>query len=138
THRLDQVVVINVASTEPPFPLDDAHGSLEKLLPALERRPNVLPASSLYAWAALDLGWPYINFTPSLGATFPAALQLAQTRKAVCGGQDGKTGENLLESVLAPVFGPRNLPIPSRGRPNIFGNMDCRVPPVPDTTPSAT
>src|SRR5205823_5370238 len=31
THRLDQVVVLNVASTEPPFPLRDFHQSLERL-----------------------------------------------------------------------------------------------------------
>src|SRR5207253_642736 len=83
----------------------------EKLLAALERRPNLLPASALYAWATLDLGWPYINFTPSLGATFPAALELAQTRKTVCGGQDGKTGETLLKTVLAPMFAQRNFHI---------------------------
>src|SRR5262249_16460753 len=76
SRQLDQVVVINVASTEPPFPLEEVHTSAERLLAALDKRPNLLPASSLYAWAALDLGWPYVNFTPSLGASFPAALEL--------------------------------------------------------------
>jgi myo-inositol-1-phosphate synthase len=124
TQQLDQVVVINVASTEPPFVLDDAHQSLAKFLPALEKRPTLLPASSLYAWAALDLGWPYINFTPSLGATFPAAVELAQERGTVCGGQDGKTGETLLKAVLAPMFAHRNLKILSWVGHNIFGNRD--------------
>ena len=53
------------------------------LLPrARTSAPPVLPASSLYAWAALDLGLPYVNFTPSLGASFPAAEELAQSRAA--------------------------------------------------------
>lgn len=127
SHRLDQVVVINVASTEPPWPLDEIPEQPEKVPSALERRPNLLPASSLYAWATLDLGWPYINFTPSLGATFPAALELAQARKAVCGGQDGKTGETLLKAVLAPMFALRNVRILSWVGHNIFGNRDGQV-----------
>jgi len=126
-NHLEQVVVINVASTEPPFELDDAHAGLKKMLAALEKQPSLLPASALYAWAALDLGWPYINFTPSLGASFPAALELAQERKAVTGGKDGKTGETLLKSVLAPMFAHRNLRILSWVGHNIFGNRDGLV-----------
>ena len=80
-NKLDQVVVINVSSTEPPFETGEAHQSLERLTSTLDRDPPQVPASSLYAWAALDLGLPYINFTPSLGATFPALEELAIARK---------------------------------------------------------
>jgi myo-inositol-1-phosphate synthase len=127
THLLDQVVVVNVASTEPPFELTEAHSSLERLLPLLDRRQPLLPASSLYAWATLDLGWPYINFTPSLGASFPAIEELAHRRRAVYGGKDGKTGETLLKTVLAPMFAHRNLRILSWVGHNIFGNRDGLV-----------
>ena len=124
-NRLDQVVVINVASTEPPFELDDRHSSLAKLEAALsENRSPVLPASSLYAYAALDLGFPYVNFTPSLGAGVPALEELAVKRKATVCGKDGKTGETMLKSVLAPMFSSRNLRILSWVGHNIFGNRD--------------
>ncbi len=124
-HHLEQVVVVNVASTEPPFALSDLHASPERLANALERRGQpVLPASSLYAWAALDLGWPYVNFTPSLGACMPALQELAQQRKAPYGGKDGKTGETLLKTVLAPMFALRNLRVLSWVGHNIFGNRD--------------
>jgi myo-inositol-1-phosphate synthase len=126
-HALDQVVVVNVASTEPPAVLGEAHGSVAKLRAALDSKQSVLPASGLYAWAALDLGWPYINFTPSLGASFPAAEQLALERKAVFGGKDAKTGETLLKTVLAPMFAHRNLKILSWVGHNIFGNRDGQV-----------
>jgi myo-inositol-1-phosphate synthase len=126
-HQLDQVVVINIASTEPPVAVDDLLTDITRLRPALESRQTALPASALYAWAALDLGWPYINFTPSLGASFPAAEQLAQQRKAVFGGKDGKTGETLLKTVLAPMFAQRNLKILSWVGHNIFGNRDGQV-----------
>jgi myo-inositol-1-phosphate synthase len=122
---LAQVVVINVASTEPPFDLGRAHANLAELDAALEANAGpVLPASSLYAYAALDLGMPYVNFTPSLGADPPALLELAVKRKATVCGKDGKTGETMLKSVLAPMFADRNLQIMSWVGHNIFGNRD--------------
>jgi myo-inositol-1-phosphate synthase len=128
TRQLDQVVVINVASTEPPFELSEVHDSLDRLLAPQEcRNQAALPASSLYAWAAIDLGLPYINFTPSLGASFPAIQELAQQRRSAIGGKDGKTGETLLKTVLAPMFAARNLRILSWVGHNIFGNRDGLV-----------
>jgi len=127
-HRLDQVVVVNVASTEPPFELRDIHQSLERLTAPRECRNHaVLPASSLYAWSAIDLGWPYINFTPSLGASFPAIQEMAEQRGAVYGGKDGKTGETLLKTVLAPMFALRNWRVLSWVGHNILGNGDGRA-----------
>src|SRR5206468_7059294 len=82
---------------------------------------------SLYAWAAINLGFPFVNFAPSLGASFPAALELAQKRKAPISGQDGKTGETMMKSVLAPMFAQRNLRILSWVGHNIFGNRDGLV-----------
>jgi myo-inositol-1-phosphate synthase len=126
-HGLDQVVVLNVSSTEAPFELTEEHQSLERLSAALERRQTPLPASSLYAWAALELGWPYINFTPSLGASCPALEELGKSRQAVFGGKDGKTGETLLKTVLAPMFALRNWQVLSWVGHNIFGNRDGQV-----------
>src|SRR6185369_7704145 len=68
-HKLDQVVVANVASTEPPVTPDERYASADKFRAALETKGGPIPASALYAWAAVDLGLPYINFTPSLGAS---------------------------------------------------------------------
>jgi myo-inositol-1-phosphate synthase len=128
-HRLDQVVVVNVASTEPPFELKEAHQSLDRLMNTKECQDGdrILPASSLYAWAAIDLGLPYVNFTPSLGASFPAIQELAIEKKSPIGGKDGKTGETLLKSVLAPMFALRNWRILSWVGHNIFGNRDGLV-----------
>jgi myo-inositol-1-phosphate synthase len=128
-HGLDQMLVVNVASTEPPFPanqLPNQWRQLQSTLGGSQSEP-LLPSSSLYALAAIDLGLPYVNFTPSLGASFPAALELAQERQTVVAGQDGKTGETLLKSVLAPMFAHRNLRILSWVGHNIFGNRDAVV-----------
>jgi myo-inositol-1-phosphate synthase len=119
---------VNVASTEPvvaPANLPDRWAELSKLIDKPRRCP--LPASSLYAIAALDLGCSYINFTPSLGSASPAIDELARERGTRHMGHDGKTGETLLKSILAPMFAKRNLQVMSWVGHNIFGNMDAKV-----------
>jgi myo-inositol-1-phosphate synthase len=123
-NRLQHVVVVNVASTEPPIDaagLPPSWSAMEKLLAA---RSCKLPASSLYAIAAIEAGCSYINFTPSLGSTLPAIDELVRLRGSRHYGCDGKTGETLLKSVLAPMFARRNLQVMSWVGHNIFGNMD--------------
>ncbi|MEI7685274.1 MAG: inositol-3-phosphate synthase [Planctomycetota bacterium] len=125
-NKIDQVIVVNASSTEPPFKLDDRHSTVAKFQAALDQ-PDLIPASSQYAWAALDLGIPYVNFTPSLGSSFPAALELCELKKTCTTGKDGKTGETLMKTVLAPMFKHRNLEILSWVGHNIFGNRDGLV-----------
>jgi myo-inositol-1-phosphate synthase len=125
--RLEHVVVVNVASTEPPpaLPIPRDFSEVEPLLDDAARCP--LPASSLYFLAAARAGASYVNFTPSTGAT-PACLQeVARARGIAHAGCDGKTGETLLKSVLAPMFAARNLEVMSWVGHNIFGNMDGKV-----------
>jgi myo-inositol-1-phosphate synthase len=136
-HRLDQVVVLNVASTEPPFPLRNEHQSLEALKATFDRADkSMLPSSSLYAYAALDLGLPYVNFTPSLGSSLPALQELARVRKVPHGGKDGKTGETLLKAVLAPMFAARSLHVMSWIGHNILGGGDGRTLSSPENKES--
>ncbi len=127
-NKLDHVVVVNVSSTEPTIDtsaLPERWKELSALLDKPAKCP--LPASSLYAIATFELGYSFLNFTPSLGAS-PAAIQeLALERKARHMGYDGKTGETLLKSVLAPMFAKRNLEVMSWVGHNIFGNMDGKV-----------
>jgi myo-inositol-1-phosphate synthase len=134
--KLDQLVVVNAASTEPPFDLGDEQKSLERLLPALDRPSAVLPTSSIYAFAALDAGFPYVNLTPSTGAALPALDELARKRGVPHAGQDLKTGETLLKSVLAPLFARRNLRVLSWVGHNILGNRDGLVLNDPDNKAS--
>jgi myo-inositol-1-phosphate synthase len=126
-HRLDEVIVVNIASTERVFPNHPSHATLAELKTALARGENVLPASSLYAYAALDSGFPYVNFTPSLGASIPAMKELALAKKTVHCGQDAKTGETLLKTVLAPMFAARHLKVLSWVGHNILGAGDGYV-----------
>jgi myo-inositol-1-phosphate synthase len=121
------VVVVNLASTEPPAarPIPTVFRELEPLLDDPAGCP--LPASSLYALAAIGAGASYVNFTPSTGATPEAIRSFALDHKTAHAGCDGKTGETLLKSVLAPMFAARNLDVMSWVGHNIFGNMDGKV-----------
>ena len=122
------VIVVNVASTEPPSDISKLPDRWNELSQQIDDKSyRSLPASSLYAIAALDLGMPYINFTPSLGAAPVAIQELAALRQTCHAGQDGKTGETLLKSVLAPMFAARNLEVLSWVGHNIFGNLDGLV-----------
>ena len=101
-----RTVVVNVASTEP------APG------------PNQWPASSLYAAAALRAGCSYVNFTPSTGLRHPQLLAAAQASGLPHTGRDGKTGQTLLRSVLAPMFQQRALHVRAWSGTNLLGGGD--------------
>lgn len=103
---VDRTVVVNVASTEP------------------APTGGGLPASSLYAAAALRAGCPYVNFTPSTGLHHPALAALAESSGVPYAGRDGKTGQTLLRSVLGPMFAQRALAVRAWSGTNLLGGGD--------------
>jgi len=123
-HGLDRVTVVNVASTEPAAQPHPAHASLGALTAALAAPGRVLPPSALYAYAAFTAGCSYVDFTPSTGARLPALAEFAAERDLPYAGHDGKTGETLLKSVLAPMFAMRNLAVRSWSGVNLLGGGD--------------
>jgi myo-inositol-1-phosphate synthase len=134
---LDEVIVVNLASTEPSLDLGESHRELAAFEAALDRNEaGQVRASTLYAYAAIQSGCPYINFTPSTGALFPAMIELAERKGVPVMGNDGKTGETLVKSALAPMFMCRNLEIMSWEGFNILGNMDGHVLEHPDNKES--
>jgi myo-inositol-1-phosphate synthase len=123
-HGLDRVVVVDVATTEPAAAAHPAHADLPALRRALALPGPVLPPSALAAYAAFTAGCPFVDFTPSTGARLPALHQLARERGVPYAGNDGKTGETLLKSVLAPMFAMRNLRVRSWSGLNLLGGGD--------------
>ncbi|MGV9237526.1 inositol-3-phosphate synthase [Streptomyces nigra] len=108
-HGLERTVVVNVASTEP----------------ASEGRADTpLPASTLYALAALRAGCPYVNFTPSEGMHHPVAAREAERSGLPYAGRDGKTGQTLLRAVLGPMFAQRALTVRAWSGTNLLGGGD--------------
>ena len=127
-HDLDRVVVVDVASTEPPVPEQlPADGPLvdpAALQAALARGESPLPASSVYVLAAYRAGCPVVSFTPSPGPRLPVLVTLAERAGLPWAGSDGKTGETLLKSVLAPMFTTRALRVNAWASYNMLGGGD--------------
>ena len=130
---LERVVVIDVASSEPmpgPAPEFEDPDLFEAALQEPGRR--LLPPSSVGAYAAVLAGTPYICFTPSTALRIPALQQLAVKRGIPTAGQDGKTGQTWLRSVLAPAFSARGLRISSWAGTNLLGGGDGATLADPD------
>ncbi|PXY24441.1 inositol-3-phosphate synthase [Prauserella flavalba] len=122
---LARVVVVNVSSTEPVFPALPEHGTLAALEAAMAvPGRTVLPPSSVAAYAALRAGCPFVDFTPSTGIRLPALEELAAAQRLPYAGSDGKTGETLVRSTLAPMFAARALHVRSWSGTNLLGGGD--------------
>ncbi len=137
-HHLDRVVVVDVSSTEPPAAEASELASLAELERALDAGESPLPPSSLYAYAAFRAGCPVVAFTPSPGPRLPALEELAATAELPWAGSDGKTGETLLKSVLAPMFAMRALRVRSWSSYNLLGGGDGRTLADPANAASKT
>lgn len=127
-HRLARCVCVNLTSTEPKLTLTRAHKSLaafEQTLDANDTR--AVRPSTLYAYAAASLGLPFIHFTPANAALVPAVIDLLIRNGAPFMGMDGKTGETLVKSSLAPMFKYRNLRVLSWQGYNMLGDRDGAV-----------
>lgn len=123
----EKAVVINVASTEPLCDPALFSWSVEQFEQAVEEDDPRLPASALYAYAALRAGHPFVNFTPSIGAGLPALVDYARQHGIPLAGRDGKTGETLVKTALAPMFAVRALTVEGWYGTNILGNTDGQV-----------
>ncbi|WP_436346074.1 inositol-3-phosphate synthase [Natronorubrum sp. FCH18a] len=126
-HDLERLVVVNVASTEPELPDPTAYETRDELEGALDADDRDLPASVLYAYAAITDGHPFVNFTPSTGNALGGVRELAAEENVPHMGRDAKTGETLVKSALAPMFAGRNLDVLAWEGHNILGNQDGLV-----------
>jgi myo-inositol-1-phosphate synthase len=121
----DEAVVINLASTEKLADEgNEIFNSIEGFEKALdENSPEISPAI-LYAYAAVAERIPYGNFTPSVSADIPALVEFAEKQNVPVAGKDGKTGQTMIKTVLAPALKTRALKVEGWYSTNILGNRD--------------
>ena len=124
-----ETVAINVSSTEPTLQFDgEFHSTLKGFERAIEEdRKDKVSASMLYAYVSLKNGIPFANFTPSVASSLPALKELAEKVGVPHAGNDGKTGETLVKTTLAPMFAYRNLKVLGWMGYNILGDLDGKV-----------
>lgn len=123
--QLDGLVMINLASTERGVdPSHPTYATPEVFVEALDGDAAEIGPAMLYAYAALMERVPYANFTPSVAADIPALIELAQRQGVPTTGKDGKTGQTMLKTVIAPALRARALRVDGWYSANILGNRD--------------
>jgi myo-inositol-1-phosphate synthase len=126
--RLDSVVVVNLGSTErAPDPASACLTRLDAFEEGLDRNDPDISAGMLYAYAAAGSGRPFVNFTPSQAADLAPIEALARAHGAPLAGKDGKTGQTLVKTALAPALRDRALRVEGWYSTNLLGNLDGYV-----------
>ena len=127
THGCDRLVMIWVGSTEVYMKEAPVHQSLAAFERGLEQSDEAIPSSMIYAYAALREGLPFANAAPNLTADVPAMLELAARMKSPLAGNDMKTGQTLIKTIIAPGLKARLLGVKGWYSTNILGNRDGEV-----------
>jgi myo-inositol-1-phosphate synthase len=130
---VDRCVLLWCGSTEAYMPISPAHDSLAAFEAALRASDHtVISPSMIYAYAAIALGVPFVNATPSRSVDVPALIELAAKKGAPLSGKDLKTGQTLIKTILAPGFRDRMLGLKGWFSTNILGNGDGETLDDPD------
>jgi myo-inositol-1-phosphate synthase len=127
THGCDRMVMIWVGSTEVYMKETAAHATIASFERALEQSDDSIPSSMIYAYAALREGLPFANAAPNLTADVPAMQELAARMKSPLAGNDMKTGQTLIKTIIAPGLKARLLGVKGWYSTNILGNRDGEV-----------
>lgn len=131
-NNVSKVIIVNLASTAKPITLSPVHMSLEAFEEGIQRNDRAITSGMIYAYAAIKQGCHLINFTPSIMFDIPALLELAHQEKAALVGKDGKTGQTLYKTVIAPMLKQRGLKLTGWYSTNILGNQDGKILNDPD------
>jgi myo-inositol-1-phosphate synthase len=118
------VIIVDVLPASETPVASEVHSDLDAFEQALLDDDPAITPSMTYAWLALSNGIPYLNFTSNVSAELPALCALARrTRTPFCG-KDGKTGQTLLKTALAPMLALRGLRVRGWISANYLGNAD--------------
>lgn len=120
-------VVVNLSSTEPRKENLEFINTIELFEDAINKNNPDISSGMIYAYASIKAHAPFINFTPSATVDIPALKQLAERERVAIAGNDGKTGQTLYKTVIAPMLKWRNLKLLGWYSTNILGNNDGRV-----------
>ena len=122
-----RLVMAWAASTEVYLEADPVHNTLESFEQGLRDNHPAIAPSMIYAYAALQMGIPFINGAPNLNLEIPAFRKLAEEKKVPIGGKDFKTGQTLMKTIIAPGLKARMIGIHGWFSTNILGNRDGEV-----------
>jgi myo-inositol-1-phosphate synthase len=123
-HGLDKVVVLWTANTERfsevVVGMNDTYANL---MAAIERDEAELSPSTLFAMACILEGVPFINGSPQ-NTFVPGCMEAAITHKSLIAGDDFKSGQTKMKSVLVDFLVGAGLKPRSIVSYNHLGNND--------------
>jgi myo-inositol-1-phosphate synthase len=123
-NKLDKVIVIWSANTERFSEVKPGvHDTKENLLAAIKNGESEIAPSVLYAVAAIQEGCTYINGAPQ-NTVLPAIVDLARQHKVFVGGDDFKSGQTKLKSVLVEFLVGAGIKPECIASYNHLGNND--------------
>ena len=131
-YNLDKAIVVYLASPLKQVELKDIHRDLPKFRKAILDNDASISSAMLYAFAAIETGCPFVDFTPNVTLKVPALLQLAEEKNVPLAGRDGNTGQTLIKTVIVQMFKIRNLKLNGWYSTNILGNNDGLVLSMPE------
>jgi myo-inositol-1-phosphate synthase len=105
-HQVDRLVCLWCGSTERYLEPASANETLAEFEAALLKSDhNLIAPSMIYAYAAISLGIPFVNATPSRTVEIPALVELARLHDTPVAGKDLKTGQTLIRRFWLPDSG---------------------------------
>jgi myo-inositol-1-phosphate synthase len=123
-NELDQVIVLWSANTERYAEVTPGiHDTPANLLQAIaDGHPEISP-STLFAVAAIEEGFPYVNGSPQ-NTFVPGVIQYAIEKKAIIMGDDFKTGQTKFKTVVVDFLVSSGLKCTAVASYNHLGNND--------------
>jgi myo-inositol-1-phosphate synthase len=100
THGLDKIIVLWTANTERfSTILDGVNDTADNLLNAVKTSHEEVSPSTVFAMASILEGAPFINGSPQ-NTFVPGCIELAERHRVYIGGDDFKSGQTKVKSVL--------------------------------------
>ena len=123
-NNLDQVIVFWTANTERYSEIiPGVNDTAEAILASIEHSHDEVSPSTIFAVASILEGAPFINGAPQ-NTFVPGVIELAEQHKSFIGGDDLKSGQTKLKSVLAEFLVNAGIKPLSIASYNHLGNND--------------
>ncbi|KAI5957267.1 INO1 [Candida jiufengensis] len=124
TNKLDKVIVLWTANTERYADvLPKVNDTADNLIASIKSNHEEIAPSTIFAVASILEGVPYINGSPQ-NTFVPGVIELAEKHKSFIGGDDFKSGQTKIKSVLAQFLVDAGIKPISIASYNHLGNND--------------
>ncbi|XP_069183817.1 inositol-3-phosphate synthase 1-A isoform X2 [Procambarus clarkii] len=133
TSGVDKVIILWTANTERYSDIiPDINGTAENLLDSIKNNESEISPSTLFAVASILEGVTYINGSPQ-NTFVPGCIELAEKKKVFIAGDDFKSGQTKMKSVLVDFLVSAGIKPRSIVSYNHLGNNDGKNLSAPQT-----